>query len=229
MKHSENTFGEHSSESRPLPTADRLVIIGAPSCCGKSTLIKKLRSGEGAELADALALGDIDSWQFVDSEFLVDMAEEHFPKLIVHYALPTVPLKYGLIPHIAEDPAMGMFFNADRISLVTLYTTPQSLVERVTSRRLSRKANRWPVFRTVCHALSQVDGLRSKSPLLRQTYRWEQLEELFGDPAEVKAIYGHWLEYVSRFDIDSHWLVRTDNEPIPQDLREWERIIREWN
>jgi hypothetical protein len=65
--------------------------------------------------------------------------------------------------------------------------------------------------------------------LLRQTYRWEQLEELFGDPAEVKAIYGHWLEYVSRFDIDSHWLVRTDNEPIPQDLREWERIIREWN
>jgi hypothetical protein len=224
-----NTFGERSSESRPLPTADRLVVIAAPSCCGKSTIIKKLRSGESPELADALALGDIGSWHLVDSEFLVDMADEHFPKLILHYALPALPLKRGIIKHIADDPPMGMFFNADRISLVTLYTTPQSLVERVISRRLSRKANRWPVLRTVCHVLSQVNGLDSKSDLLSKTYRWEQLENLFSDPAEIKAIYGHWFEYVSQFDIDSHWLVCTENEPIPQDLRDWERIIQDWN
>jgi hypothetical protein len=187
-----------------------------------------LRSGEGAELADVLALGDIDSWQFVDSEFLVDMADVHFPKLVVHYALPAIPLKLGVIPHISEDPPMGMLSNADRVTVVTLYTTPQSLVERVTSRKLSRKANRWPVLRTVCYVLSQVEGLRSKSPLLRKTYRWEQLEEFFSDPDEIKALYGYWLEYVSHFDIDSHWLVRTDNEPVPQDLREWDNIIRDW-
>ena len=228
MKHSENTFGEHSPERRPLPKADRLVIIAAPSGCGKSTLLNKLRSGEGPELADALALGDIASWRFVDSEFLVDMPDEHFPKLIVHYALPALPLKRGIIGHIADDPPMGMFFNADRVSLATLYTTPQGLVERVISRKLSRKANRWPVLRTVCDVLSQVESLRSKSPLLRKTYRWEQLEKLFSDPAEIKALYGHWFEYVSRFDIDAHWLVRTEGEPVPQDVSDWEDLTRDW-
>jgi hypothetical protein len=228
MNQSENTFGEHFPERRPLPKADRLVIIAAPSGCGKSTLVDKLRSGGGAQLSDALALGDIGSWRFVDSEFLVDMADEHFPKLIVHYALPALPLKRGVIQHIADDPPMGMFYNANQVSLVTLYTTPHSLVERVVSRKRSRKANRWPILRTVCHALSQVEGLRSKSPLLSKTYRWEQLEELFSDPAEVKALYGYWLEYISHFDIDYHWLVCAENEPAPQDSSEWENIVRDW-
>jgi hypothetical protein len=226
--YSANSFEEDSSERRSLPTADRLVVIAAPSGCGKSTLIDKLRSGEGPELADALALGDIASWRFVDSEFLMDMVGEHFPKLIVHYALPALPLKRGTIRHIADDPPMGMFFNADRIALVTLYTTPQNLVKRVISRKLSRKANRWPVLRTVCHLLSQVDGLRSKSTLLRKTYLWEQREKLFSDPAEIKALYGHWFEYVSRFDIDAHWLVRTEGEPVPQDVSDWEDLTRDW-
>jgi hypothetical protein len=64
--------------------------------------------------------------------------------------------------------------------------------------------------------------------LLSKTYRWEQLEELFSDPAEVKALYGYWLEYISHFDIDYHWLVCAENEPAPQDSSEWENIVRDW-
>jgi hypothetical protein len=228
MSNSVNSFGKRSSENRLLPTADRLVVIAAPSGCGKSTLIKKLRSGEGPELADALALGDVNSWQFIDSEFLVDMADEHFSKLVVHYALPALPLKRGVIGHISEDVPTGMLRNANHISLVTLYTTPQALVERVISRKVARKANRWPVLRTVCHVLANVEGLRSKWPLLRKTYRWEQLEKLFSDPAEIETLYGHWLKYVSHFDIDSHWLVCAEGDPVPQGVRDWESLTRDW-
>lgn len=228
MSISVNSFGERSSENRLLPTADRLIVIAAPSGCGKSTLISKLRSGEGPELADALDIGDVGSWRFVDSEFLVDMAEEHFPKLVVHYALPALPLKRGVIGHISEDIPTGMLRNANRISLLTLYTTPQALVERVIFRKRLNKANRWPVFRTVTHFLSQVEGLRSRSLLLRRTYRWEQLEKLFSDPSEVKALYGYWLDFVSDFDVDAHWLVRTEGEPTPHDVRNWESLTRDW-
>ena len=223
-----NSFGERSSENRLLPTADRLIIVAAPSGCGKSTLINSLRSGGGGQLCDALAIGDIGSWQSVDSEFLVDMPDEHFPRLIVHYALPALPLKRGVIRHIADDAPMGMFSNADQISLVTLYTTPHSLIDRIISKKRSRKANRWPVLRTLCDVLSQVEGLRSKSQLLWKTYRWEQLEELFSDPAEVMAIYDHWLEFVRQIDVNSHLLVCAEGEYVQHDVSEWESLTRDW-
>jgi hypothetical protein len=228
MSSSVNTFGERSSQDRLLPTADRLVVIAAPSGCGKSTLINKLRSGQGHKLADALSLEDVESWQFVDSEFLPDMAGQHFPRLVVHYALPALPLKRGVIRHISDDQPTGMLSNANRVSLVTLYTTPQVLLERINLRKLSRKANRWPVLRTVSHVLASVESLRSKSPLLTKTYRWEQLEKLFSDTAEIKALYGYWLDFVSDFDVDSHWLVCTEGEPVPQDVRDWEILTRDW-
>jgi ABC-type iron transport system FetAB ATPase subunit len=41
-----NTSGKRSYESRTLPTSDTLIVIAVPSDCGKSTLIKTLRSGD---------------------------------------------------------------------------------------------------------------------------------------------------------------------------------------
>ena len=209
LTHDGSTDRDH--DELRLQRIDQLIIVAAPSCCGKSTLIRELRSGNVRKLATALAMDAVDSWFFVDSDLLDTLRQRQVPRMVLHYALPALPIKDGLIRSIADDSPMDILQIAKRISIVTLFADSDTLLQRIRKRIRSRKANRWPVIRSIAGFLAQSKSLRERWPLLRKRFRLERLEKLYADPDELSFIYRSWFSHCQQVSPEMELILHTVN------------------
>lgn len=66
---------------------DQLIIIGGPSCAGKSFLIKKILQGDCPSLSEQLGVTIPFSWLYVEARQLAHMHQQMIERLVVHYDL----------------------------------------------------------------------------------------------------------------------------------------------
>lgn len=102
-----------------------LLIIGGPSCSGKTFLINKIRQGLYPDLCNKIGLQNHSTWRFVNAnelEFL-DLSTEK--KLVVHYDFFFQHSEWNafyLIDALAE--------HFDVVNAVTLTVPTKTLVKR---------------------------------------------------------------------------------------------------
>mgnify|MGYP000633909849 CR=1 FL=1 len=211
------------------PKVERLVVVAAPSCCGKSTLLEKLSAGEATPVSSFLKIDHKKNWIFVDSDRLGEVHATQIPHLLLHYALPAIPLKTGALPNLPSDPPLKIIENAQSIVFVTLYADPKILVGRVRKRKRSRRINRVPVLRAAIGCLSHSTWLRHRFSLLKKVRRWNSLETVFADVDEVEALYAQWFNFIHCYGSENHRLVCTDKDYAVHTLAEWHDIVQQWH
>lgn len=200
-------------------------MIAAPSCCGKTTFIENIRTNGLPELTDSLDMGDHESWLFIDSEKLPEISNTRVPKMVLHYALPALPLKNGVIRSIADDVPMAVLHKANEISFVTLYASQTTLLNRIRKRKGSRKSGRWPIIKNIVSALAEISFLRSRSRLLRKNFRLKELEKLFSNPGEFAQIYQSWFDFSRQFQAKIDLVVNTEGVHTMQPISALEEIL----
>ena len=86
-----------------LQLVDKMIVIAAPSCCGKSAFIEKLNGGEEKLSLHRVQVRKLDCWMFVNANEVSQIKDERVPQMFLHYAIPSLPLTSGLLGDIADD------------------------------------------------------------------------------------------------------------------------------
>jgi len=110
---------------------DQLIIIGGPSCSGKSFLIEKIQQGDCPRLREQLGIANPSSWLYVRDMQLARIRQPIIERLVVHFDFYTHHLQENGFNYIDE-----LINNSDRIIILTLYVPPKILIQRINSRLL---------------------------------------------------------------------------------------------
>ena len=150
---------------------EHLVVVAGPPAVGKSRLIRRL-SGD-----DLLRerLGVPKDAPVLDTRSVVRRRPSAFEALIFHYDLFRL-LNRG-IPAYEYDPTLALLDSAQRVTFLTLRTSPDRLRAQLERRRIARP-NR---------------------PPHRQAY-FRTLRTLYQDDGFVRGWYELWLDFVDRYE-----------------------------
>ncbi len=193
-----------------LQHVDNMIVIAAPSCCGKSVFIQTLkRSGKPSPEYD-LDIDDLNSWTFANAHQVSQIREEHVQQMVLHYAIPSLSLTSGQLGDISDDPKLLALSLAKKVSFLTLYAAPRTLVHRV---GLRKRSNRKML-------------LRNPQKYYRESKRLKQLEELYRRPDKLSHIYDKWLMYCQSYQAKTHWLISVESDPLWTPVSDWPIIAR---
>ena len=108
----------------------QLIIIGGPSCAGKTLLIKKIQEGRYPRLCEQLGLAAPHWWLYVDVFMLGKTPRPIIERLVVHYDFSS---HYNR--HKDEfDYLRQLVGNSNSAIVLTLCVSPKILVRRMTLR-----------------------------------------------------------------------------------------------
>jgi hypothetical protein len=170
--------------------------------------IEKLKSNVLMGAQHDLEIQDLGSWQFANANQVPQIKEKHIPRIILHYAIPSLPLSSGLLGDISDDPKVSVLELADEVTFLTLYAAPSTLVERV---RLRKRANRQLL-------------LRSPRKFLLESQRLRHLEELYKTQDQMSLVYDKWFVYCQRYEATAHWLISVDSDLVWKPISDWQKI-----
>lgn len=208
---------------------DRLIIVGAPSCCGKSMFIRRLLNGELDVIAAQLNMGDVESWAYKDT-FYVDKAytrkllQSPVDKLVLHWTIPHPSLKLmlrniALMYSYDKQERIELLNVARRIEILTLYASPDILRDRVDLRH--RK-------------IIKKQTLSDASLMNHINKYWscwgiKNIYNVYSDTNKLIKMYDRWFEFCNHYNSAAKYLVNVlDYEPIIEPISEWESIKNNW-
>lgn len=124
-----------------MTSINRIILIAAPSCCGKSTLISKLVDNGLDSIAQELRMGDPSDWTYVDAFYfrkntLTRLAGRGASNVVVHWTIPRPGLKIGLRNLLLfnaydKKDRIDVLRAAQEISVVTLFNSRDNLIRHV--------------------------------------------------------------------------------------------------
>lgn len=196
-------------------TIDHLFVIAGPSCCGKTTLVKQIKSNHLSALTVKIGLGDPDSWIFVNANNISSLTQKKIPRMVLHYALPSLELYSGNKQSYINDERLAVLERARKISIITLHTMPTNLVARTQKRKLLWKSGRRQLLRNIFRYFDEYKRL-------------QKLERLYAKPEEIIPIYNLWFSYYRSYPIHSAWLLNVDKNPVLQPESDWSTITDDW-
>ena len=204
---------------------ERLLLVAAPSCCGKSTFIRGLRSGELADWAATLDFRERDGWLFkdawyLDPQYLDRIREAPESNMVLHWTIPRPSIKLA----IRDAFTGGRYDKADRIefvrsagqlSIVTLLNSREFLLRGVAS-RLETAAKR------------RRSGKSSHLTYLRQRWNMARLRALYANMANLVPMYDRWFEFCNSLEPESHEIIRLDENFSRLSLDDWSTLRLTW-
>jgi hypothetical protein len=170
--------------------------------------IEKLKSNVVMGAQHGLQIEDLRAWQFANANQVPQIKEKHIPRMILHYAIPSLPLSSGLLGDISDDPKLSVLDLANEVTFLTLYAAPSTLVDRV---RLRKRSNRQVL-------------LRSPRKFLLESRRLRRLEELYKRQDQMSLVYDKWFVYCQRYEASAHWLVCVESDPVWTPISDWQEI-----
>jgi hypothetical protein len=193
-----------------MPHVGELILLAAPSCCGKSYFLDQLYEGRLHDLVQRMALDEqIDSYVAVIPKELEDYRGAYVPRMILHFAIPTIALVDRSLKSLEDEPRLEVVKSAERVTVITLLASANVLASRLRSRQ---RANRKLIYRNLSKYLSE----RRKMARLKQIY---------GAPDEVVVAYEAWFNYVdSLANATKSWLVTAQSDYEAFEPNEWERL-----
>lgn len=189
---------------------DELVLLAAPSCCGKTHFLERLQAGELPETARAMGIDDLASWISVIPKELAAARGERLPRLILHFAIPTIAINEGSA-RLAEEPRLEVVARAKRVTAVTMLASPATLNRRWRARhRAHLKMLAWSVPR-----------------YLRERRRMKQLKRMYEEPARIATAYEAWFAHVASLDnLAASWIITAEDDYEVFQAAEWGRLRR---
>lgn len=172
---------------------NKLIIIGGPSCVGKTTLIKKIQLEERAQLCKQLGITEPSSWNYTDAN---DLEKINYPieKLILHYDFFTQYTEENTFKYLQK-----LIINSKNITVLTLYTTPHILIHRNKSRSKFLK-----IFKALLHPKIYK---KNRIVSLLHDFRKEQKKRYSYKHGIPIALYEKWFYFFSQNSVDSHWIM----------------------
>ena len=187
-----------------------LILLAAPSCCGKSYFLEQLYEGRLQHLVQRMALDEpIHSYVSVIPKELQDYRGSYVPRMILHFAIPTIALVDGSLTSLEDEPRLDVVKSAERVTVITLLASADVLASRLRSRQ---RSNRRMIFRNIAKYRSE----RRKMARLAQIY---------AVPEDVVVAYEAWFQYVdSLANAKTSWIVTAQRDYEAFESNEWELL-----
>ena len=180
-----------------MPRVSELLVVAAPSCCGKTRFLNRVFDGRHDELLALMGFSDsIQSFMPVLARELPKYRGARIPRMILHFALPVVPLVDGRPERSSNEPVFEFVRTCDNVTAITLLASGDVLRSRLRSRyRWAHKL----LFKSVSRYLSVRRRLRKS---IRN----------YEDP-NLAVAYEAWFRYIESLpNVANHWLVTAQGE-----------------
>lgn len=198
-----------------MATAGELIILAAPSCCGKSRFLNQLFDGKLNCLADVLKLRTpISDYAQMTPKEVSELGDQHISRLFLHYAIPTLALNNGNLRKLADDSRLDILKHSGKITVITMLASNQVLSDRL-QRRI--KKNRSMII---------------KKPVkyCREFFRLIKLKQQYTKPANVIAAYDEWLAFSHSLpNLSAEWLMLADDEYKLLPLSRWPTLKKTYS
>lgn len=166
----------------------KLVILGGPSCIGKSYLIKKIRRGELPFVCEQLGISS--DTPSVEAGAL-SQGEGYYPRMILHYDFVR-QMRGGRIRMLPEAVDVS-----ERVTYVTLVATRRALRHRV-RKRLKR------------HLYGILHG---SWPEVRYGARFLPSLPIYFNPRGLDALYQRWYDFIAAHP-GERWTLDTSTDQV---------------
>lgn len=193
-----------------MPRVSDLLLVAAPSCGGKTRFLDRLFDDRHDDLLALMGVsGPIQSYTPVLVRELPELRDADVPRMVLHLALPVVPLAEGKLERIGDEPTFEFVRTCESVTAITLVASGDILQARLRSRYL------WThklLFKSVPEYLAARKRLRN----LARTY---------ADPSNLVLAYEAWFRYLESLPNLAHrWLITTDDEYELRAPAEWQEI-----
>lgn len=180
---------------------EQLIIIAAPSCAGKSYLIKKIQQNDCPLLCKQLGIAIPSSWDVVEIQRLKRITQPVMERLIIHYDLYSQYSQNHGFKHLDE-----LIRQSGKVVVLTLKVSQDLLIQRADTR-----------LRSLLPDLIAGKGPIPRIKILRKIIR------LWGKKRSYRRgfsdrIYTDWLNQLHRSNITNRWLMNLDGPDITRAL-----------
>ncbi|MDJ0903088.1 MAG: hypothetical protein QNJ55_30250 [Xenococcus sp. MO_188.B8] len=170
---------------------NQLIVIGGPSCAGKTFLLNRIQQADFPHLRKQLGLDNPSSWLYVGAMNLPYIDQPIVERLVVHYDFYTHYSQENEFKYLRE-----LMSNSHTKTILTLSVSPELLRRRVTVRIIKRF---FPLlFNRKFKRLGQ---------LLNQ-------EKTYLDSSNVLDLYEKWFDFFEQCSGVNHWLLDSSKSNI---------------
>lgn len=168
----------------------RLVILAAPSCCGKTHFVRMLTRQASPNLARKFGLDMLSDWHICDAYELPTIRQRYIDQLLLCYAIPTHEIVCEGLSNHSDDPRLSIVSIASQVSFITLLESTKSLSGRLTKRR----------FYALRAAISDP------SYVVSELTRLSSLKPIYKDRDQLETAYRWWFNYTEMFNYKENWI-----------------------
>lgn len=194
----------------------RLILVAAPSCCGKTTFIQQLRGGKLESIEKHIELNNLNSWLYRDiylhEKEILELESVQQCDLILHYTIPYPALKYIFRNGYDKKERLTIIRGADEIVYLTLFASPPTLLNRIELRRQRVKERR-------------QQGMVPIHKYTKTMRTLKRLEKIYGNPNKLTTMYRDWINYCSNIDLKGHFFIDVEDSPRLEEFAKWPHII----
>jgi hypothetical protein len=126
--------GSEETDAADDQRIDHLMVVAGPSCVGKSTFVKRLERGDYPWLIRKIDVGDLSDWTTVYSKDAADLDISRYQKVVLHYALPIIPLSRKTFGGYEHDHRLDIVELADRVTILSLFADRKTVYKRIRNR-----------------------------------------------------------------------------------------------
>lgn len=166
---------------------DQLIIIGGPSCAGKTFLINKIQQSGSPRLRETLDITNPSLWHYTSINELKHIRQPIIERMIVHCDLYSQYSKENGFNHLHE-----LITKAGRLVILTLYVPDKVLINRMDSRLLESLSD-----------LILNSGIKLRLKALRRIKRrWKKRRSYkngFGN-----FLYERWFNFLIQSNLTNH-------------------------
>jgi hypothetical protein len=187
-----------------LKSVERLIVVAAPSCCGKTVFLAHLSRGAIPQIAAAIGVDDVARWRICDAMRLPELRQEQIDCLIVAYAIPAHEVLSGSFIDPSCDARLNIVSIARETAFVTLLASAATMTSRL------RERHRSSIKRIFLHP-RKFSRTRQLTKRLLPIYR---------DPEKLHRVYDWWFKYTALLSKRGDWVVNAEAKYV---LRGWFR------
>jgi len=173
-----------------------LIILGGPSCAGKTFLIKKIQLGQYPSLCSQLGILNPSSWRYIAARKLKSIDLTYEDQLVVHYDFYTQQSKEDEFNNLTT-----LIANFDKISVVTIRAPRSTLIKRNS-------------LRIIMLSLKYIFLLLRLSSKKRRVIVLQKLHNTRAKNSAYKngvseLLYEKWFKYFSQLPEVKHYVLNT--------------------
>ena len=181
----------NARDASTMPPFGRLILLGGPSCAGKSHLIDRIQRGECPPVCAAMGIDRPGDWASMSAKKYFRNPFDRYPRLLLHYDC------YG------QSTADSGFYLLEEtcirftdVCVLTLQTEADLLGQRTTTKL-------WNSRKAVITKPHRVRTIAARIERLKKQRRH------YADGAFVSRLYQAWFRAVDNLAAVRHWTVDT--------------------